>query len=506
MRIFIYNLIAFPENISLHVKTTFLLDEIEKETQNIFKSSKTLHLFDSSGKILQDLSGAHHGDVYFAYDRKEVPPKFNDYVVQAHRDRVIMLSKKEVTLDIVEMTILGLITFYISWFLTNGGRFGAIPICLYLAYACFRKEPRLLTHVIKSNVRRILLSDRRILYVGLVWYVLKISIEKFLPSSNGTSPMLILFSISMSIFFFIPKVADWLWKAVIKRKVGACYFFHPIKNHPFLAIASLSMLLLTVFLDPYITSYFIGTVGHGDCQLLLAPESTYFQEAKLILNAFPEVLNINQFNILESFLEFATGLGEVPRILPVLIMLAVFTQIIVPQQYELVRHVFFKAVLAQVVGGFISAMLKLTFHRFRPIAYGDPLMFTGPGLKVVDHWSFSKLDLSFPCGHAAVTFATCYVFYQGVFAFIQNNRSTFVPSQFMRFSIGTVIFIFSSLTGLSRVVHCKHWASDVIAGVLLGICVGSWSVGDNFDFIEKNPLLNRNECGFQAANNKEKSQ
>jgi len=61
----------------------------------------------------------------------------------------------------------------------------------------------------------------------------------------------------------------------------------------------------------------------------------------------------------------------------------------------------------------------------------------------------------------------------------------------MRFSIGAVIFIFSSLTGLSRVVHCKHWASDVIAGVLLGICVGSWSVGDNFDFIETNGNQNK---------------
>ena len=486
MRIHIYNILAFPENISLHVKATFLLDEVLKEAHNVFKCSKGLSLFDSNGKILQDLSNLSHGDVYFAYDKKKTPPEFNEYVVKAHRDRVKMLTRKEVTLDIVEMTILGLVTFYISWFLTNGGVLGAFPICMYLAYGCFRKEPRLFTNVIRNNMRRLLVSERKILYVGLIWYVLKLSIERLLPKCDGTSPMLILFSISMSIFFFIPRIAEWLFQLVTMRTVGTCHFFTPIKRHPYLTLAALAMLLLTISLDPYITSYFISTVGHGDCKLLLAPDSTYLEEAKNILNAFPDLLNINQFNIFESFLEFSTGLGEVPRILPVLIMLAIFTQIIVPQQYDLLRHVFFKAVLAQVVGGFISAMLKMTFHRFRPIAYGDPLMFTGPGLRVVDHFSFSKLDLSFPCGHAAVTFATCYVFYKGIFAFIKNNRSTFVPSQFMKFCIGMVIFIFSSFTGLSRVVHCKHWTSDVIAGVLLGICVGSWSVGNNFEFIDPN--------------------
>ena len=110
---------------------------------------------------------------------------------------------------------------------------------------------------------------------------------------------------------------------------------------------------------------------------------------------------------------------------------------------------------------------------------------TGPGLQVINHLKFSKLDLSFPCGHATVTFAACYVLYRGILTFINNNRPNYQPSTTMKLALGVVIFIFPTFTGLSRVVRCKHWASDVLAGYLLGICVGSWAVGNNFDLVDE---------------------
>jgi len=395
-----------------------------------------------------------------------------------------ILSKKEVKLDIIEMTLLGVITFYISWFLTEGGVIGALPLCIFLAYACFRRVPAKFSDTVRYNVTRLLTTDRKYIYVGVFWLLLKVTFENFIPDSNGTSPLLVLFSISVGIVFGIPRCFAW-WKGIIKdRKIGPCYLLHPIAKHPWLSLLIFLSMFILIVLDPYFTSYLSMNISQGKCRLLLAKKSAYLDDAMTFLSYFPSFININQFNTLDSGLQFTSGLGEVSRILPALITIAVFAQLIVPKQYELVRHIFFRAVLAQVIGGMISAFLKIIFHRFRPIAYGDPLMFEGPGLQVVNHMAFSKLDLSFPCGHATITFATCYVFYRGIFAFIKSNRPSFEPSQNMRYSIGTLIFIFSCLTGLSRIAHCKHWASDVLAGSWLGILMGSWSVENIFDLDE----------------------
>ena len=487
MRIYIYNIQSFPSNISIHVTTTaFSPSQVLSEVKTRSGNPNITSLFDLNGNRLEGLSENQHGAIYFAHTEDKLPKNFHSYVTKAHMDRVDILTKKEIKLDIVEMVILGLLTFYISWFLTNGGVTAALPLCVYLAYACFRKAPEYFESTIRHNLHRIAKTDRKMLYVIAVWLLLKVAVESFLPQSSGTSPNLVIFSIALSMFYLVPRVLSW-WLTLLKnRRLAPCYFFYPVKRHYYLSVLAILLLALMVVFDLYFTSFFTLSTNKK-CGLLLITESKHLNDTMNALRGISQLIKINQFNTFESLLQFSTGLGEVERILPVLITLAVFTQFVVPKQYELVRHLFFRAVLSQVVGGLISAAMKITIHRFRPNAYGDPWWFTGPGLQVINHLKFSKLDLSFPCGHATVTFAACYVLYRGVLAFINNNRPNYQPSTMMKLALGVVIFIFPTFTGLSRVVRCKHWASDVLAGFLLGICVGSWAVGNNFDLVDELP-------------------
>jgi hypothetical protein len=65
----------------------------------------------------------------------------------------------------------------------------------------------------------------------------------------------------------------------------------------------------------------------------------------------------------------------------------------------------FRSTHAVVATGAVSAALKMLIHRYRPLAAGEPLLFSGPSSSTVDVAQFSRLDLSLPCGHVAVTVA-----------------------------------------------------------------------------------------------------
>ena len=96
-------------------------------------------------------------------------------------------------------------------------------------------------------------------------------------------------------------------------------------------------------------------------------------------------------------------MGEVHRLLPVLIGIYVFAQLVVPHRHSCIKVSSFACITVVVLGGAASTSLKILLHRYRPNAYGDPYMWKEPGTAVVNHFSFSKLDLSFPCGHTTVT-------------------------------------------------------------------------------------------------------
>jgi undecaprenyl-diphosphatase len=102
---------------------------------------------------------------------------------------------------------------------------------------------------------------------------------------------------------------------------------------------------------------------------------------------------------------------------------------------------------AQVVVALVSQIMKHTIGRPRPrFTHGDEFLF-GPSLA-------GGLD-SFPSGHAINAFAAAAV----VGWFIPRMRTT--------------MFLFASLVAISRVVRGSHFPTDVYAGAVLGILIGS---------------------------------
>lgn len=97
---------------------------------------------------------------------------------------------------------------------------------------------------------------------------------------------------------------------------------------------------------------------------------------------------------------------------------------------------------------------KIIIGRSRPYTDRGPYFFK--------MFQFKSEFFSFPSGHSTVAFATSSVLANRI-----NN--TYI-------SIG--IYVFSSITALSRIYSDKHWASDVVIGSAIGYFVG--------DFISSN--------------------
>lgn len=100
---------------------------------------------------------------------------------------------------------------------------------------------------------------------------------------------------------------------------------------------------------------------------------------------------------------------------------------------------------AVVAGAFTEALKHLT-HRHRPSSAGlDSSIWDGPSL--------SKHNLSFPSGHAAHSFAI----------------ATVLANQYRDTKIVPVVAYSLALTcSASRINDNQHWATDVIAGALIG--------------------------------------
>jgi undecaprenyl-diphosphatase len=67
----------------------------------------------------------------------------------------------------------------------------------------------------------------------------------------------------------------------------------------------------------------------------------------------------------------------------------------------------------------------------------------------------ASLDLSFPSGHAATSFAAAMVL------------ARYVPPR-----VAPLLFVLAALVGWSRVYVGVHYPSDVLVGALLGVAVG----------------------------------
>ena len=100
---------------------------------------------------------------------------------------------------------------------------------------------------------------------------------------------------------------------------------------------------------------------------------------------------------------------------------------------------------AQAGGGLLNAALKELFARTRP-EYADPLL--------------AASSFSFPSGHAMGTFI-----FAGLGAYLLIRT---LPSPAGRLAAVAAAVIWSTLIGFSRIYLGVHFASDVVAGYLVG--------------------------------------
>jgi undecaprenyl-diphosphatase len=108
-------------------------------------------------------------------------------------------------------------------------------------------------------------------------------------------------------------------------------------------------------------------------------------------------------------------------------------------------------IVALVAGGIsrlaIKPLILLFVHRARPyVALESVLNIIGP--------QTGEEYQSFPSGHALVFFAIATVVYR-------HNKQW-----------GLVFFSGATLMGIARVLGGIHWATDILAGAIIGIVVG----------------------------------
>ena len=117
-----------------------------------------------------------------------------------------------------------------------------------------------------------------------------------------------------------------------------------------------------------------------------------------------------------------------------------------------------RAVTSAALAGGVTAILKVTFGRERPIeASAEPLDF--------EPFSLSSDDAAMPSGHTATAF--------GLMASLAED----VHPLWAKIGLYTL----ATGTAWSRVYNNQHWTSDVIAGAIVGITSaklvsGKWQV------------------------------
>jgi membrane-associated phospholipid phosphatase len=128
-----------------------------------------------------------------------------------------------------------------------------------------------------------------------------------------------------------------------------------------------------------------------------------------------------------------------------------------------------------LAAGVITPLLKLTVGRLRPVQGGDADEFH----------AFSGRNNSFPSGHATEAFALASVF-------ASRSRGWVVP---------TIAYALASGVAFARVNDRAHFASDVVAGAVVGTLVGRSIVHRHSDKTENSvpsvlPFVTRRGAGL----------
>ena len=384
-------------------------------------------------------------------------------------------------------TAAGFVFFTITWGCTDGGYCSSIPLFLFLFAYCYgtsvfdRTFCRVFVVNIKLNVVHLLREEKRVVVLMVSYSVLKALLQVIYPgleNSNGAPLSLILFTVLFNAIFLLPTIIQTILyvKRCIMQRGGLAS--NPIrKDMSSLLVAvkkwrvsiafTFGLFLITFIFDGDISSIFRYTVkGEACLPLLLLPGEMsplpYPLEHAWVKTWHKSFEGYRPSWIVEYCLHYGRELGEVCRLLPMLIGTYALAKLFLPPEYKLIKRALFASIAGVVMGGVASASCKIIIHRYRPNAYGNPYMWTGPGTQIVNHWKFSKLDLSFPAGHTTVTTAVVTCLYSAI---TTNCGCIGTKTRQLNLWLIICLYLYPVIVLLSRVSDCYHWTSDASFGV-----------------------------------------
>ena len=403
----------------------------------------------------------------------------------------------------------GFVVFTIAWGCTDGGYQSSLPLFLFLFVYCYRTTIfkktlcRAVVNNLKLNVSYLLKEEKLVVFMMLSYLLLKVALLIVCPdweNSNGSPLSLILFTVLFITMFLLlpaiqaanskmgnfPRKGAHVWSSSASNFSG---YFMRLKQWRWSIVFTFCLFLTTLLFDADICTILRYVAKGMSCWPVLIPLNEMDTLPYPLQYAWVKTWNIHFEGYKPSWmvkycLHYGRELGEVSRLLPMLIGTYILAQLILPPDCKLVKKTLFASIAGVVMGGVISASFKILIHRYRPNAYGNPYMWTGPGAKVVSHWQFSKLDLSFPAGHTTVTSAVATCLFSTVMGNCNCNRKLHTIWLVLCFYFYPIIVL------LSRVTDCYHWASDASFGVSW-CCVSHAArlLGCGLDIIRLNSVL-----------------
>ena len=230
-------------------------------------------------------------------------------------------------------------------------------------------------------------------------------------------------------------------------------------------VLTFCLFLITFIFDGDISSVFRYVVKGKACWPLLIPANRmsslpYPLEYAWVKTWHKYFEGYEPNWMIDYCLHYGRELGEVCRLLPMLIGTYALAKLMLPPECKMIKRALFASIAGVVMGGVASASCKIILHRYRPNAYGNPYMWTGPGTQIVNHYAFSKLDLSFPAGHTTITTAVATCLYSTITANCKCASSR-------RLDVWLIIclYLYPFIVLMSRVSDCYHWTSDASFGV-----------------------------------------
>ena len=389
--------------------------------------------------------------------------------------------------------VVGFIVFTMTWKSMVGGYRSSLPLFAMLtlyAYGRHLQNVRIFKHLlshIKENITHILRKERRSLMLLLAYAVTKVGFHLFYPElekSNGSPMSLILFTVYFIAIFILPSLAIPVGRGIVYMfgvhktrlfvdKLGNQLCCGNTLNGLSRAISRWKKSIIFTFIAVTLSYVFDGDLtcilryfGHGDpCWPLLVPRSLqdtlpYPLQHAWIKEWHRLFSNYKPSNFVLAMIVLGREM-EVIHVLPTLIGTYVLAQLLLPRENWIIKKVLFGGISSVVLSGVTSGALKILLHRYRPNAYGNPYMWTGPGTATVNHLAFSKLDLSFPCGHTTVSMSIAACLYLGVMHSLRSQSCSLKLKMFLI----TFIFFYPMVVLISRVSECNHWTSDAIFGV-----------------------------------------